>query len=168
MRTILRILPGIVLIVLGLLYTPLGLGQVQLSPIIQELRGSSTKPAKGEFTVTNAGIQPLNVTLEIQSLTFTSARPIFGPLTPGIDVRLSETSFRIPPKASHEVYFEIRCVDCGVAIASRAVVGRTLDGIQVALSIPETIYLCQKVKGCRDRLLATNSVAKAAAKPTTP
>jgi len=124
-----------------------------LSPIIQELKGGK-KPAKGEFTITNNSIQPMAVVLETKSLAFGADRPAFVALAPETLVRLSEYSFKIPPKASHTVWFEVRCTDCGVAIFSSMVIGRTVQGLQVALHLPEVVYVCSdKAKGCRDRLL---------------
>lgn len=144
---------GVVLAVLFLLAAPSALSQ-RIEPIIQELKGSATKPAKGEFQITNNSVQPMNVVLEPRSMMFAAipGQPSYVPLAPGTDVKLSETSFRVPPKASHTVWFEVRCSDCGVAIYSSMVVGRTVQGLQVALHIPEVVYTCERAKGCRDRV----------------
>jgi hypothetical protein len=147
-----KLLIFLVLELIVLLLAGAACGQT-VSPILQELKGSPTHPAKGEFLITNNSVQPLNVTLETRSLIPGDIHPSFVPLTPGTDVRLSESSFRIPAKGSRIVWFEVRCSNCGIAIYSSMVTGRTVQGLQVALHIPEVIYVCDRSKGCRDFIL---------------
>jgi hypothetical protein len=126
----------------------------EISPIVQELKGSLTKPAKGQFTIRNLTVLPLNVTLEPRSLDLKKNGDIqLLPLNPRVTVKLSETSFRIPAKAEHIVYFESVCDNCVFSIYSSMVVGRTTQGIQIALHLPETVYSCTgTAKRCREKI----------------
>jgi hypothetical protein len=125
-----------------------------ISPVIQEVKGSTAKPAKGQFTVSNLSVMPLTVTLEIRSLDLKKNGDVrLLPLDTKVTVKLSEYSFRIPAKADHVVYFESSCDGCVFSVYSSMVTGRTPQGIQVAIHLPETIYQCaDSAKKCRTRI----------------
>jgi len=126
----------------------------EISPVVMELKGSTSKPAKGQFVVRNLSVLPLNVTLEPRSLDLKgNGQVILLPLDPKIVVRLSESSFRIPAKGERTVYFESACNGCVFSIYSSMVVGRTPSGLQVAVHLPETVYVCADTsKKCRARI----------------
>jgi hypothetical protein len=126
----------------------------EISPVVQELKGSVTKPAKGQFTIRNLSVLPLNVSLETRSLDLKKNGEIrLMPLDPRVTVKLSEYSFRLPARSEHIVYFESICDNCAFSIYSSMVVGRTAQGIQVAVHLPETIYSCTgTAKHCRAKI----------------
>jgi hypothetical protein len=125
-----------------------------VSPVIQEVKGSATKPAKGQFIVQNLSVQPLTVTLETRSLDLKkNGEVILMPLSAAVVVKLSETSFRIPAKSEHIISFESFCDKCVFSIYSSMVAGRTVQGLQVAIHLPETVYQCSdSAKKCRARI----------------
>jgi len=125
-----------------------------VSPVIQEVKGSTVKPAKGQFTITNLSVTPLTVTLETRSLDLKKNGDVqLLPLDAKVTVKLSEYSFRIPAKADHIVYFESACNRCVFSIYSSMVTGRTPQGLQIAIHLPETVYQCaDSAKKCRAKI----------------
>src|SRR5215472_17930028 len=74
-----------------------------VSPLIDEnvVKGPGKK-AKGKIEYINDSLQPLTVTLDTQSFTVSeTGEMLYRPLDPGIHVKFSATSFRIPPKQNY-------------------------------------------------------------------
>lgn len=73
-------------------------------PVINELVGN---PVKGRVEYVNDGLTRLNVVLEARSFTAAESGEIsYRPLDPGLHVKSSATSFRIPPQQTYYVFYE--------------------------------------------------------------
>jgi hypothetical protein len=110
--------------------------------------------AKGEFTVTNNGVQPMLTVVEAHSFKLTSkGGAIYLPLDErNVVVKLNETSAKIGPRQNHTFSYQVECLQtpCLVALLPRMITGlHTAEGMQVGIIIPHSIYLCDKAKGCR-------------------
>src|SRR5215471_1229597 len=117
-----------------------------VSPVIVEYQGK----AKGSFEVRNDTIYPLSVVLEPMSFTVDAeGNPRYRPLDSTIHVRCSTTSFRVPPKQIHTVYYEANAEQLPAWFTIYATVGKgsvTQSGLQVAIQLPHTGYLQPKQK----------------------
>src|SRR5260370_2501320 len=128
-----------------------------VSPIIAE--GGKGK-AKGEFTVTNNGVQAMVVTVQAMTFRLTpEAKAIYLPLDAGVAVKLTETSAKVGARQNHVFAYEVQCFSeqpCLIAFLPRMVTGlHTTEGIQLGLIIPHSVYLCpslEKAKGGRHRV----------------
>jgi hypothetical protein len=129
------------------------------TPVIQ----NCSKKCSGDWSITNQGIVPLWVTLEPRSLTYENGAPRLNPLDSSITLTLSRTSVRIPPKGDYRFSYKLACqtYPCAVEIFATMVVGKTPDGIQIKLSLPEVVYFCQNGKSddCRSTFRKLNNVA---------
>jgi len=115
--------------------------------------------ARGEFVVTNNGVQPMVTT--VQAMTFKlspQGESIFLPLdTNNVVVKLLETSAKIGAKQNHVFAYEVQCMSqqpCLVAMLPRMVTGlHTSEGLQIGIIVPHSIYLCaDRAKDCRKRV----------------
>jgi len=117
-----------------------------ISPVIVEYQGK----AKGSFEVRNDTIYPLSVVLEPMSFTVDAeGNPRYRPLDSTIHVRCSTTSFRVPPKQIHTVYYEANAEQLPAWFTIYATVGKgtaTQSGLQIAIQLPHTVYLLPKQK----------------------
>jgi hypothetical protein len=77
-------------------------------PLIDEnLVKAAGSKASGKIEYYNDSLQPLNVTLEAKSFTVSPTGDIsYRPLDGDIHLKLSEMSFRIPPRQSHYVFYQ--------------------------------------------------------------
>jgi hypothetical protein len=142
----------------GLLYLGLvvyAASAQSVSPLVAE--GGKGK-ARGEFTVTNNGVQPLIVT--VQPMSF-KLRPggtsLYYFLENTVGLKMNETSARIGAKQTHTFGYVIECHSeqpCLVAFLPRMVaLQKTTTGFQVGVVIPHSVYLCpDKAKDCRARV----------------
>src|SRR4029079_9994389 len=79
-----------------------------ISPMITEYRVSAGTKVKGTFEVRNPTLLPVRVVLEPLSFSVDSkGDPAYRKLDPGVRVRFSATSFRIPPRQNYTVGYEI-------------------------------------------------------------
>lgn len=120
-----------------------------VSPVIVECG----KKCRGQFTVSNASIQPMSVVVEPRSFTLESTgQPTYKPLDATTILKLSEASARIAPKGQHTFGYEVHCekFPCALTLYSATVVGHTDEGVAVKAWVPHTVYVCEKAKGCRD------------------
>lgn len=148
-RNILR-LRGTVLLVLSLV-TAGSLRAQGVTPIVAEFGGHH---ARGHFTVTNDSVRPIAVTVEATSLTFDKGAPTWSPLSADVHVKLSESSVRVGPKSSHDFEYEVTCpASCAVTFKARLVVAQRADGVRLAVTVPSTVYVCEKQKDCRQSVI---------------
>jgi hypothetical protein len=121
-----------------------------VTPVIDEniVKGPGGK-AKGKIEYVNNSLQELAVTLDTQSFTVSDTGEIaYRPLDPGVHVKYSATSFRIPPKQSYLVFYEAQAD----AVPSWFVVyatfagfkERTSEGLNIHVLLPHTVYLLPK------------------------
>jgi len=139
-------------VILELLGFAIAASAQQISPLIAE--GGKGK-ARGEFTVTNNGVQPMITTVEAQSFMLTAeGKSVFLPLDQNVYVKIDQSSFKVGPRQTHIVSYEVQCLKeqpCLVALLPRMVTGiHTAEGIQIGIVIPHSVYLCtDRAKGCR-------------------
>lgn len=119
-----------------------------ISPVVQECG----RKCSGEFVVTNNEVIPMATTVDLFAFTYVEGKPRYGPLPAGMHVEMSETSARIPPRASHEFAYRIRCdtLPCAVGIQWSMVHGHVDGGVVTGLRFITTVYQCEKQRGCRD------------------
>ena len=116
-----------------------------VKPVIAELGN----PAKGRIEYYNDSITPLNVVLEPKSFTVSETGEIsYRPLDSTIHLKLSTTSFRIPPQQSFYVFYEADTQEApGWFVIYAAFSGfpfRTQQGMNIRLELPHTVYLLPK------------------------
>jgi len=114
-------------------------------PLIAELGN----PAKGRVEYVNDSLTPLNVVVMAKSFTVSETGEVsYRPLDSDVHLKLSSTSFRIPPKQSYFVFYE---ATSGAAPAWFVIYAafsgfpfRTQEGMNVRLELPHTVYLLPK------------------------
>jgi hypothetical protein len=116
-----------------------------VKPVIAELGN----PAKGRVEYYNDSLMPLNVVLEPKSFTVSDKGEIsYRPLDSTIHLKLSVTSFRIPPQQSYYVFYEADTQAApGWFVLYAAFSGfpfRTQQGMNIRLELPHTVYLLPK------------------------
>jgi hypothetical protein len=114
-------------------------------PVIAELGN----PAKGRIEYYNDSLNPLNVVLEAKSFTVSEKGELtYRPLDDTIHLKLSTTSFKIPPQQSFYVFYEANTQAApGWFVIYAAFSGfpfRTQQGMNIRLELPHTVYLLPK------------------------
>jgi hypothetical protein len=103
---------------------------------------------RSSFRLDNASLFPITVVLEVRGFRVTEAGEVVDvPLdTSRIKVKLSEMSFRIPPRGSHRVFYEATSdsLPAWFNILSAMSGARTESGLNVRLLLPHVVYLNQK------------------------
>ena len=121
-----------------------------ISPVIVEYHQKNGQKASGSFELKNNTLFPFSVVLEPMSFSVDGdGNPKYRRLDPGIRLRCSATSFRIPPKQSYTVYYEATAEELPVwfTIYARMTQGTSApQGLQIALGLPHTVYLLEKRK----------------------
>jgi hypothetical protein len=107
------------------------------------------KKASGRIEYYNDSLQPLNVTLEARSFTVSASGAIsYRPLDSDVHLKLSEMSFRIPPRQSHYVFYQAWSDKlpawCVLYAAFSGFRQRTPEGFMIQVQLPHTIYLLPK------------------------
>jgi hypothetical protein len=128
---------------------------VTLAPV-QGARAQSVSPpiaeyqerARSSFQLQNASIFPLRVVLEVRGFSITENGEVIDlPLdTSRIHVKLSEMSFRLPPRGSRTVFYEASgdSLPAWFNILSAMTGARTESGLNVRILLPHVVYLNQK------------------------
>ena len=114
-------------------------------PLINELGN----PAKGRVEYVNDSSVPLNVVIETKSFSVSEQGEIsYRPLDKNVHLKLSATSFRIPPQQSYFLFYE---ASSDSAPAWFVIYGafsgfafRTEQGMNVRVQLPHTVYLLPK------------------------
>lgn len=120
-------------------------GAQTVRPLIDEFGN----PAKGRVEYVNDASVPLNVVVEAKSFSVNEKGEIsYRPLDSNIHLKLSATSFRIPPQQSYFLFYE---ASSDVAPAWFVIYGsfsgfavRTAEGMNVRVQLPHTVYLLPK------------------------
>jgi hypothetical protein len=143
---------------IGLLFTAVAVSaQVSVSPLV----AVAAKHASDQMTVTNGGITPVAVTLDARALTFVDGKMVITPLGKDIQVKLHETSARLEPNSAHIFDYDLKCLQhCAVVIVATVTPilpkpktaddGEVHAGVKINYAFAETVYVCPKVKGCRE------------------
>ena len=145
-----RVLHGLLLCVAGFLaVSPLRAQAVR--PVIAEYN----EKARGRFDVVNDSLVPLNVVLEAKSFSVSEdGSPAFRPLDKDIHLKLSQKSFRIPPKQTYYVFYEATAAQYPawfVIYAEFAGLPQQ-SGLNVQIELPHTIYMGQKQDLTKDEI----------------
>ena len=115
-----------------------------VSPPIAEYQ----ERARSSFQLQNASIFPLTVVLEVRGFSITEQGDVVDvPLdTSRIHVKLSEMSFRIPPRGSRTVFYEASgdSLPAWFNILSAMSGARLESGLNVRILLPHVVYLNQK------------------------
>ena len=130
-----------------------------ISPIISEYG----RNAKGSFTVANSSVQPMVVTVSINSFNLdpSNGKSIYRPLDTSTRVSLSEMSARVGPKQQHQFFYRVQCetLPCQVVFFAGMIVGRTPSGIGVRIVLPHVVYTCESQKNCRANIRRASGLA---------
>jgi hypothetical protein len=128
---------------LASLFIAPSLGAQTVRPVIAEYK----EKARGRFDLGNDTDIPLNVVLEAKSFTVSEdGSPAFRPLDKDIHLKLSQMSFRIPPRQTYYVFYEATADKYPawfVIYATFAGLSKQ-SGLNVQLELPHTVYLLQK------------------------
>ena len=115
-----------------------------VSPPIAEYQ----ERARSSFQLQNASIFPVTVVLEVRGFSITEQGEVIDlPLdTSRIHVKLSEMSFRLPPRGSRTVFYEATSdsLPAWFNILSAMSGARTESGLNVRILLPHVVYLNQK------------------------
>jgi hypothetical protein len=115
-----------------------------VSPPIAEYQ----ERARSSFQLQNASIFPLTVVLEVRGFRISEQGEVIDvPLdTSRIHVKLSEMSFRLPPRGSRTVFYEAAgdSLPAWFTILSAMTGARTENGLNVRILLPHVVYLNQK------------------------
>ena len=114
-------------------------------PLISELGN----PAKGRVEYVNDSSVPLNVVVEAKSFSVDEKGGItYRPLDGNIHLKLSATSFRIPPQQTYFLFYEASSDEAPawfVIYGAFSGFGfRTAQGMNVRVQLPHTVYLLPK------------------------
>jgi hypothetical protein len=114
-------------------------------PLINELGN----PAKGRVEYVNEASVPLNVVVEAKSFQVSEQGQItYAPLDSHIHLKLSATSFRIPPQQSYYLFYEASTDNAPAWFVIYAAFSgfaiRTQQGMNVRVQLPHTVYLLPK------------------------
>lgn len=123
---------------------PLVAAAQSVSPPIAEYQ----ERARSSFQLHNASIFPITAVLEVRGFRITEQGEVIDtPLdTSRIHVKLSEMSFRIPPRGSRTVFYEAGgdSLPAWFNILSALTGTRTANGLNVRILLPHVVYLNQK------------------------
>jgi hypothetical protein len=115
-----------------------------VSPPIAEYQ----ERARSSFQLHNASIFPITAVLEVRGFRITEQGEVIDtPLdTSRIQVKLSEMSFRIPPRGSRTVFYEASgdSLPAWFNILSALTGTKTANGLNVRILLPHVVYLNQK------------------------
>jgi hypothetical protein len=115
-----------------------------VSPPIAEYQ----ERARSSFQLQNPSIFPINVVLEIRGFTVTESGDVIDlPLdTSRIHIKLSEMSFRIPPRGTRTIFYEATSdsLPAWFNILSAMSGAKTESGLNVRILLPHVVYLNQK------------------------
>ncbi|HEX9710606.1 MAG TPA: hypothetical protein VGB42_11660 [Candidatus Thermoplasmatota archaeon] len=121
---------------------PFGIDAQAIRPLIAEF----DRPTTASFEVNNPSLFPVTVVVEPWAFVLDrEGRAEFGSLPPDVEVRFSETSFQVPPRTTHIVYYEIRAKHTPLWFTIYAtIVGPTRpaeSGLRLRLRLPHTVYV---------------------------
>jgi hypothetical protein len=129
-----------------------------ISPLVSQY----AKKARGaQVHLVNNGLLPTNVTIEAKSLEFKNGVPVrFLPLDPSVHLKLSATSARLVPKQDYTFWYDASCdkAPCSFAIFATFYAPHADKGIAVAVHMMSTVYICDKIKNCRELAIAQSTL----------
>lgn len=139
-----RLRPASLLLLAGASCAPVAALAQTVSPPIAEYQ----ERARSSFQLSNGTLFPLNVVLEVRGFRVTEQGEVVdAPLDPSkVRVKLSTMSFRLPPRATHTVFYEASAdsTPAWFNIVSAMTGARTETGLNVRILLPHVVYLNQK------------------------
>jgi hypothetical protein len=132
------------------------LGAIVLLLLAPRLLAQSVSPpiaeyqerARSSFRLQNASIFPITVVLEVRGFEISEGGDVIDTQldTSRIHVKLSEMSFRLPPRGSRTVFYEANgdTLPAWFNILSAMSGARTENGLNVRILLPHVVYLNQK------------------------
>src|SRR5262245_12067505 len=140
-----RLRPNLVVLLLAIGTSASPAAAQTIRPVISEFE---TK-AQGKFELVNNSDQPLNVVLQPRGFTVDERGEMQdAPLAPGIHLRMSANSLRLPPKQSRWVFYEATADQTPAWFVVYANFSgfprRNFNGINVQLEMPHIVYVLPK------------------------
>ena len=130
-----------------------GLHAQSVSPPLAEYQ----ERARSSFQLQNGSIYPIVVVLEVRGFGITEQGEVQDlPLdTARVHVKLSEMSFRLPPRSSHTVFYEASSdsLPAWFNILSTMSGAKTANGLSVRILLPHVVYLNQKQPLRKDQVV---------------
>src|SRR5437764_6372049 len=117
---------------------------VTVTPIIDEnVAGGPGKKVSGKIDYINDTLQPLQVVLDTKSFSVSDTGEMsYRALDPDIHLKLSEMSFRIAPRQTYTVFYEVSADKipawCVVYAAFSGFKERTKEGFKIQVQLPHT------------------------------
>jgi hypothetical protein len=130
-------------------------GAQTISPLTTSYKVKPGKNVSGSFVVTNNALTPSNVVVETASFRWVNDKQILEAVGTNVRVKLSETSFRLGAKTSHTVNYQVSCdkLPCAVALFSAFISGHVENGVNIAIHLPTSVYMCEDdAKHCREKV----------------
>ena len=125
-------------------FAPNGMAAQSVSPPIAEYQ----EKARSSFQLHNPSIFPVTVVLEPRGFTVTQGGEVVDlPIdTTRVRIKLSEMSFRIPPRGTRTVFYEASSdsLPTWFNILSAMSGAKTESGLNVRILLPHVVYLNQK------------------------
>ena len=133
-----------------------------IRPLVSEYQSQ----ARGRLEVVNEGDRPLNVVIEARGFSVTEGGEMRDePIDPGIRLKFSDKSFRLPPRQSRLVFYEANAQNMPAWFVVYAnftgYPTRDFNGVNVQLELPHVVYLLPKGawKASEIRITKSNATA---------
>ena len=157
-----RFLPARLALAAELVIVFLCLAAAAFAQTVRPLIAELGNPAKGRVEYVNDGLTPLNVVLTAKSFTVSETGEIsYRTLDPGVQLKLSTTSFRIQPQQSYYVFYEANTDHAPAWFVLYAAFSgfafRTQQGMNVRLELPHTVYLLPKQSADKSQVHVTRA-----------
>ncbi len=123
-----------------------------IAPIISEYGHGK---ANGAFTVMNNSLEPLSVVIQAYSFSVSpESKSMLRALDPGIHIQLDSMSTKLGAKQQHEFAYKVKCdtLPCWGTFTAAISGAHASNGMALEMIVPHTFYICEKQKGCRDRV----------------
>ncbi|HEU5170047.1 MAG TPA: hypothetical protein VFU46_05895 [Gemmatimonadales bacterium] len=131
-------------LLLGALALAPALAAQTVSPPIAEYQ----ERARSSFQLVNGSIFPLSVVLELKGLDVSEQGEVIdGPFDSSrVSVKLSATSFRIPPRSTYTVFYQATAdsTPAWFQIIAALSGARTDEGLNLRIMLPHVVYLNQR------------------------
>jgi hypothetical protein len=145
----LRLAGGLMVLGISVMCSSLEIQAQSVSPPLAEYQ----EKARSSFQLRNPSIFPITVVLELRGFTISERGDVTDlPLdTSRIHVKLSEMSFRIPPRGTRTVFYEATgdSLPAWFNILSAMTGTKTESGLNVRILLPHVVYLNQRTRRSR-------------------
>jgi hypothetical protein len=115
-----------------------------------------------QVTIQNNQLTPLAVSLSAGQFIVKDGQKQIVPMEPDVLVKIAQTSFRIPPKQTRIIDYQVFCPrGCNVEISATMAAPsmRVQNGMLVKLQMGSICYVCaDSAKDCRKKVLLAGGV----------